>query len=111
MSEIPTRVKPYGDKKFEKPLDRGDLLGLGLPIDYFYRRFVEVGRKHCPRCEHDHIVITKKSHNNRQGWEWCCMGCGQRWREPKITVGLIHRDSNPFKEPHNAMVTITEYKY
>jgi len=111
MSQGNARIKPYGDKKFEKPLDRGDLLGLGLSVDYFYHRFVEVGREHCPRCEHHHLGIVKRSLGKHTGWEWCCYGCSQRWREPKITVGANHRDSNPFKEPHNAMVTITEYKY
>ena len=111
MSQVNARIKPYGNKKHQKPLDRGDLLDLGLSVDHFYRRFVEVDRQHCPRCEHHHLGIVKRTLGKHTGWEWCCMACSQRWREPKITVGANHRDSNPFKEPENPMVTITEYKY
>ena len=111
MSQSNARIKPYRDKKHQKPLDRWDLLRDGLPIDYFYRRFIEIDREHCPRCQHHHLGIVKRTMGKHTGWEWCCMACSQRWREPKITVGANHRDSNPFKEPENPMVSITEYKY
>lgn len=111
MSQGTPRIKPPRNEKFEKPLDRGDLLNLGLPIDHFYRRFVEIGRSQCPRCGHHHLAITKKNQNRRQGWEWYCYGCSQRWREPQITVGLVHRDSNPFKNQEDHNIVITEYKY
>jgi hypothetical protein len=111
MSQGNARIKPSRTKTTPPPLDRWDLLRDGLPIDHFYRRFVEVGREHCPRCEHHHLGIVKRSLGKHTGWEWCCMNCSQRWREPKITVGMTHRDSNPFKEPENPMISITEYKY
>jgi hypothetical protein len=38
------------------------------------------------------------------------MNCAQRWREPKITLGLIHRDTNGQKEPENPNIVITQYK-
>lgn len=110
MSQGPTRIKPSKSTNTEKPMDRWDLLRSGLPIDYFYRRFVELGKGDCPRCGHHHLGMARRDYGQKSGWEWCCMNCSQRWREPKITVGLIHSDTNGQKEPQKALVEITEYK-
>ena len=110
MSTEFARIKPPRTKATEKPLDRWDLLRLGLPVDHFYCRFVELDRDHCPRCGHHHLGLARRSYGQKTGWEWCCMNCSQRWREPKITVGLIHRDTNGEKESENPNILITEYK-
>lgn len=110
MSQGASRIKPPRNKKTPPPMDRWDLLRDGLTVDHFYRRFIEVDKGGCPRCGHHHLGMARKNYGKVTGWEWCCMNCSQRWREPKITVGLIHKDSNSLKEPQKALVDIDLHK-
>lgn len=110
MSKEFARITPPRNKKTPPPLDRWDLLRSGFTVDHFYRRFVELGRDGCPRCGHHHLNLARKSYGQNKGWEWCCMNCSQRWREPKITVGLIHRDTNSLKQPEKVVLLEEEYK-
>lgn len=107
MSKEFARITTKRNKTAEPPMDRWDLARAGLPVDHFYCRFVELGRQGCPRCGSHHLNIARKNYAKNKGWEWCCMECSQRWREPKITVGLCHGDQ---KEPDNPNIIITEYK-
>lgn len=104
MSETVTRIKSKTNAAFGKPMDGWDLRRNGLPIDHFYRRFIEIGADRCPRCEHHHMVVGWRTLKKRKGWEWVCMHCAQRWREPQITPLLDEPD------PENPKVTITRYK-
>ena len=88
MSEGPARIKSKTNAEIGKPLDGWDLLDLGLPVDHFYRRFVELGRDRCPRCDGQHLNIQRKTYKDQRGWLWVCMNCAQRWSEPKVTQGL-----------------------
>ena len=115
MSNVVSRSRRPKASTDVKPLGRNDLLDLGLGLDHIYRRFIELGSRCCPTCEHDHIVI-KWDPYLKGGWEWRCQDCGQDWREPKITKGayLEHRSKKakkPQKEPDPDTYTITKYKY
>jgi hypothetical protein len=111
MSQVNARISTPRTNTTPPPMDRWDLLRDGLTVDHFYRRFIEINRDGCPRCGHHHLGMARRSYGQNTGWEWCCMNCAQRWREPKITVGLIHRDSNSLKKPEKTDILITEYKY
>lgn len=118
MSNIVSRTRRPKATTDVKPLGRNDLLDLGLDLDHIYHRYIELGSRCCPTCEHDHIVI-KWDHYLKGGWEWRCQDCGQDWREPKITKGNWRdvkehgskKAKMPKKEPHPDTYTITKYKY
>lgn len=105
MSENPTRVKSKFNEEIGKPLDGRDLLSLGYTVDYFYRRYVEIGRTGCPRCGHHHLSQTRRKLVKNTGWEWTCMNCAQRWRTPNITPLMT-------QQPMKISVSeITDHKY
>lgn len=107
MPKAVARIKSKTNEEIGKPLDWGDLHRLGLESDHFYRLFNEVNRDHCPRCQNTWLNIGKKKYKNQLGWEWVCMGCAQRWREPKITPCF---KADIMEDSENPMVTITRYK-
>lgn len=67
-----------------KPLSRSDLNQLGLDVDHFYHRFLELGQDRCPNCGHTGMDIHWLNARRQGGWRWRCWDCGQDWREPHL---------------------------
>lgn len=69
-----------------KPLSRNDLDKLGLDVDHFYHRFIELGSDRCPNCGHTDFEIHWLYSKKPGGWRWGCLECGQDWREPHLNL-------------------------
>lgn len=83
-----------GDKK---TYQWGDFDRAGIPRDFYYREYIRLGSRGCPRCgsSRQNIRWVMGPQRNRvfyrepkHGWKWRCEDCSLFWAEPKIIPSL-----------------------